>query len=65
MNVANTEQAAAWNGDDGRDWLDNEAAYNASYRRYTRRLFDFVPIAEDANVLDIGCGCGETTRLAA
>jgi SAM-dependent methyltransferase len=65
VDIANTEQAAAWNGDDGRDWTDHEEAYNACVRRQTQLLFDRADIGESANVLDIGCGCGETTRLAA
>ena len=63
--IANTEQAAAWNGDDGRDWIDHEDAYNASVRRHTQLLFEAVSIGSTHHVLDIGCGCGETTRIAA
>jgi SAM-dependent methyltransferase len=65
VDIANTEQAAAWNGDDGRDWIDNEEKYNAAVRRHTQVLFGRAPISDATNVLDIGCGCGETTRLAA
>jgi SAM-dependent methyltransferase len=65
VDIANTEQAAAWNGDDGRDWTENEEKYNAAVRRHTQVLLNRAAIGEAADVLDIGCGCGETTRLAA
>jgi ubiquinone/menaquinone biosynthesis C-methylase UbiE len=61
----NVEQARAWNGDEGDGWLRNEDHLNASSRRHTARLFETVAIAADDAVLDIGCGCGETTREAA
>ena len=64
-NSPNAEQAAAWNGDDGRDWVAHEDAYNAAVRAHTRILLDAAAIDDDSNILDIGCGCGETTRLGA
>jgi SAM-dependent methyltransferase len=63
--IANVEQAAAWDGDDGADWTDHEEQYNATIQPHTARLFARAQIASDARVLDIGCGCSETTRRAA
>jgi ubiquinone/menaquinone biosynthesis C-methylase UbiE len=63
--IANVEQAAAWDGDDGNDWTEHEEHYNATIRPHTARLFARAQIAADGQVLDIGCGCGETTRRAA
>src|SRR5215212_5111433 len=62
--VANVEQAAAWNGDDGRDWTEYEAQFNATLLRQTPYLMDAASIQMTDRVLDVGCGCGETTRLA-
>jgi SAM-dependent methyltransferase len=61
----NVEQARAWNGDEGDSWTRNESHLNASSRRHTARLFGTVVVATDDTVVDIGCGCGETTREAA
>src|SRR4051794_6467137 len=63
--VANVEQAAAWDGEDGADWTEQEERYNASTRRHGLRLLEAADILADDRVLDIGCGCGESTRAAA
>jgi SAM-dependent methyltransferase len=61
----NVEQARAWNGNEGDSWTSHEESFNASTRRHTERLREAAAVATDDNVLDIGCGCGETTRLFA
>ncbi len=61
----NVEQTRAWNGDEGDSWIRNEEHLNASTRRHAARLFETVMVAGDDAVVDIGCGCGETTREAA
>jgi SAM-dependent methyltransferase len=61
----NVEQRKAWNGDEGDSWTRNEEHFNQTSRRHTARLFDHVALAADDVVLDVGCGCGATTREAA
>ncbi|MGW7525915.1 class I SAM-dependent methyltransferase [Streptomyces sp. NPDC054783] len=61
----NTEQAEAWNGDEGTYWVKQLERHEAMYRRLTPRLLEAARITGDARVLDIGCGCGGTTRAAA
>ncbi|MFQ6392333.1 class I SAM-dependent methyltransferase [Nocardia sp. KC 131] len=39
--------------------------YDAELRRYRQRLSDAIDVAPEDNVLDIGCGAGQTTRDAA
>ncbi|RJL31855.1 class I SAM-dependent methyltransferase [Bailinhaonella thermotolerans] len=63
--MANTEQAEAWNGDNGKYWAENEDRYNRLMRRLTDRLMEAAAVSPGERVLDVGCGCGETTRLAA
>ena len=63
--VANIEQAAAWDGEEGDRWTEHEERYDATVRRHGLRLRDAARISADDHVLDIGCGCGELTRVAA
>jgi SAM-dependent methyltransferase len=64
-NIANREQADAWNGDEGAHWAANADRYNASTAVYDHPLFAAVRIQPTDVVLDVGCGCGSTTRAAA
>lgn len=63
--VANTEQAAAWDGPTGSRWAANDDAYVASAGRHSARMFARAAIAPAERVLDIGCGSGSTTCVAA
>ena len=63
--VVNTEQLAAWDGDEGEHWSTHEERYDATVHVYAQRLHDVAAIDVDEQVLDLGCGCGATTRDAA
>lgn len=63
--TANPEQLAAWDGAEGAYWTDHEAQFDAAVRAYNVRFFVASDIEPHHRVLDIGCGCGETTREAA
>lgn len=64
-NVVNTEQAAAWNGYEGRHWADHQDRYDALNDGANTPLLDTAALTPTDRVLDIGCGNGRTTRLAA
>lgn len=63
--IVNTEQAQAWNGPEGAHWARNQDRWNAVNEGFDQPLLDAAGIAEDHWTLDVGCGSGQTTRLAA
>ncbi|GLF99182.1 class I SAM-dependent methyltransferase [Streptomyces yaizuensis] len=63
--IANTDQAAAWNGYEGTHWAAHQERWNAVNAGFDRPLLDAAAITPGERVLDIGCGGGATTRLAA
>ncbi|WP_369217295.1 class I SAM-dependent methyltransferase [Streptomyces flavofungini] len=65
LNAVNTEQAQAWNGPEGSHWARNQDRWNAVNEGFNEPLLDAAGITGDHRVLDLGCGSGQTTRLAA
>ena len=63
--IANTHHAQAWNGWEGINWARNAARYNATVSAFNEDLFHAAAIGADDRVLDIGCGTGQITLLAA
>ncbi|WP_432060116.1 class I SAM-dependent methyltransferase [Streptomyces sp. S1] len=63
--IVNTEQAQAWNGPEGVHWARHQDRWNAVNGGFDEPLLDAAGITGDGRVLDIGCGAGQTTRLAA
>ncbi|MFK8907810.1 class I SAM-dependent methyltransferase [Streptomyces sp. YS-3] len=63
--VVNTEQAQAWNGPEGAHWARHQDRWNAVNEGFNEPLLDAAALTAQSRVLDIGCGAGQTTRLAA
>jgi SAM-dependent methyltransferase len=63
--VANVDQAEDWDGEEGNQWVAQEAHYDAFFGRMSQRLLDATHIGAAERVLDVGCGCGQSTRGAA
>ncbi|WP_340685647.1 class I SAM-dependent methyltransferase [Amycolatopsis coloradensis] len=63
--IVNTAQSEAWNGYEGRHWAEHDERYDAVNSGFNEFLFDAAGIGERDRVLDIGCGNGQVTRLAA
>lgn len=61
-NAATAEQ---WDGDKGGNWVQYEDRYEAAHRGFLPALFEAAAIGATDRVLDVGCGCGATTRQAA
>ncbi|GHD91010.1 class I SAM-dependent methyltransferase [Streptomyces naganishii] len=65
QDIVNTEQAQAWNGPEGAHWARNQDRWNAVNEGFNEPLLDAAGITGEHRTLDLGCGCGQTTRLAA
>ena len=65
VTIVNTHQAEAWNGYEGRHWADHQDRYDAANDGMNKPIFEAAAITETDRVLDVGCGNGRTTRLAA
>ncbi|GHA64633.1 class I SAM-dependent methyltransferase [Streptomyces termitum] len=63
--IANTAQEQAWNGPEGAHWARHQDRWNAVNDGFNTPLLDAAGITGDHRVLDLGCGAGRTTRLAA
>ena len=62
---ANIEMAVAWDGDEGAHWAENADRFDAAVARHNRHLRAAADISAGEHVLDVGCGCGASTRIAA
>ncbi len=62
---SNAAQAERWNGEGGRWWITHRERHVAEHRRLLPHLFGAAAITPGDRVLDVGCGCGETTITAA
>src|SRR5215469_478855 len=63
--TVNAEQAEDWNGPIGQHFLDYREQGERTRIRLTARLLAAAHIEGGENVLDVGCGCGDSTVLAA
>lgn len=63
--IANPIQDQAWNGPVGQHWADHADSYDGLVRGFNTALFSAAAIDVEDDVLDIGCGNGATTLLAA
>jgi SAM-dependent methyltransferase len=61
----NAGQIDYWNGPGGQRWVEHQAAQDALLAPLCDALIDRARIAAGESVIDIGCGCGATTRAIA
>lgn len=63
--TANADQIAYWNGTPGEKWVKNQQVMDASLASATAGLLSLAAIRPGERVLDIGCGSGEISMMAA
>jgi SAM-dependent methyltransferase len=63
--LVNAEQRAEWNADDGEHWVEFQTDYDAMLRPFGDAVLAQAALGPGEAVLDVGCGCGDTTLAAA
>jgi len=63
--IANNESFEAWNGDSGQRWADEADRRDRVLAAVADVLLNASELQPGENVLDLGCGCGTTTLVAA
>jgi SAM-dependent methyltransferase len=65
VDASNSEQLRAWDGDEGAYWAAHADHFDRSALPFHQRLLAAAAIGDRERVLDIGCGSGQSTLLAA
>lgn len=62
--MANDEQIEYWNAEAAARWVESQELLDRQLAPITDALIEAAAIAPGIAVLDVGCGCGETSVLA-
>ena len=65
METVNADQFAYWDGDAGHVWVRHQTRLDQLMTPLTQALLDRVGEASGLAILDLGCGCGETSLALA
>ena len=63
--AGNADQLAYWNGPGGQRWMERQAVQDVMLAPVADVLLDSANAKAGERVLDVGCGCGATTRALA
>jgi len=61
MTNANADQIEYWNSEAGRTWVESQARVDRMLEPLTAILLEGAAAREGERVLDVGCGCGDTS----
>jgi SAM-dependent methyltransferase len=59
------DQVAFWNGPGGERWVREQAGLDAMLRPFGEAAIDAADVAPGEVVVDVGCGCGDTSMALA
>ena len=60
--MPNAKQRDEWNNTTGSRWLERHERIDKQIAPFGYRTMDRAGIRPGERILDVGCGCGETTR---
>ncbi len=60
-NAVNADMSEFWNGDGGERWVNFHQLTHEFLQPFGREAMEAAAIAQGERVLDIGCGCGDTS----
>ena len=63
--IANPNQAEYWNGDAGSAWVKHQERLDAVLAPFTKASLLAMGEIKGLRLLDVGCGCGESTEMLA
>ncbi|MAB15163.1 methyltransferase domain-containing protein [Parvibaculum sp.] len=63
--LSNDDQIKYWNGRSGEKWVANQARMDRVLAPYSQAVIETLAPEKGERAIDIGCGCGVTTRAIA